>query len=108
MLMKLHINRSLLICAGLILSVLLLVQCIDRQAKPLKTEGRISYGQFAGSEVCANCHKNIYESHIHTPHYLTTRPASAEYIRGSFDSGKNRYAYDSNVVVVMEKRDSGF
>jgi len=101
-------SRSLLICAGLILSVLLLVQCIDRQAKPVKKEDKLNYEQFAGSESCASCHKNIYESHIHTPHYLTTRPASAEYILGSFEPGKNRYAYDSNVVVVMEKSDSGY
>lgn len=68
----------------------------------------VSMDQFAGSGACANCHRNIYASHIHTAHYLTTRPASGEYIKGSFTPGKNSFAYDSGRIVVMEKRDSGF
>jgi len=108
MLKRIHYNRSVLICTGMILSVLLFVKCIDREANHTKTEAKVNAELFAGSEVCANCHKNIYDSHIHTAHYLTTRPASAEYIKGDFEPGKNRYAYDSDIVVVMEKRDSGF
>jgi len=103
-----HFNRSVLICAGLILSILLFVKCIDRQEKISKKEGPPDAEQFAGSAACASCHKNIYESHIHTPHYLTTRPAQAEYIKGSFEPGNNQFAYDSDIVVMMEKRDSGF
>ena len=46
---------------------------------------------FAGSESCAGCHKDIYNSHIHTAHYLTTRPALQQYIKGSFETGKNEF-----------------
>ena len=67
----------------------------------------VTRDQFAGSESCAHCHKKIFESHIHTAHYLTTRPASEKYIKGSFHPGRNSFAYDSGMVVVMEKRDSG-
>ena len=77
---------------------------MDKAEVPEKVDLR----QFAGSESCAGCHKNIYESHIHTAHYLTTRPALQEYIKGSFEAGKNIFAYDSGRIVVMEKRDSGF
>jgi hypothetical protein len=67
----------------------------------------VSRQQFAGSESCAGCHKEIFDHHVHTPHYLTTRPASEKEIKGSFRPGKNRFAYDADMVVVMEKRDSG-
>jgi hypothetical protein len=111
-----HVNRSALICTGMMLCVFLFVKCIDRESKHSKTDttasvemnARVSADQFAGSPVCASCHKDIYDSHILTPHYLTTRPASAEYIKGNFEPGKNRFAYDSDIVVAMEKRDSGF
>ncbi len=66
------------------------------------------FALYAGSVVCSECHKDIYDSAIHTQHYLTTRPASAEYIKGSFEQGKNFYAYAFNIVVAMEKSDSGF
>ena len=115
MLKRIRFNRSVLICGGMMLCIFLFAKCMDRDAKSAKTNAGINktdttvnYEQFAGSRVCANCHQNIYNSHIHTPHYLTTRPATEEYIKGSFEPEKNRYAYDSDIVVVMEKRDSGF
>jgi hypothetical protein len=92
------------------LSVLLFTQCVHEETGKDQTPspGKINPVQFAGSQSCAGCHRNIYDTHIHTAHYLTTRPAEPEYIKGSFEPGKNRFAYDSDRVVVMEKRDSGF
>src|SRR5450631_730151 len=55
----------------------------------------VTRDQFAGSESCAHCHKKIFDSHIHTAHYLSTRPASEKYIKGSFHAGRNSFAYDS-------------
>ncbi|HEX9509739.1 MAG TPA: multiheme c-type cytochrome [Puia sp.] len=108
MLKGIHYRRSLLICSGIILCTFAFVKCIDREANHPKPAAGIQYDQFSGSMVCANCHKNIYDNHIHTAHYLTTRPASEEYIKGSFEPGKNRFSYDPDMTVVMEKRDSGF
>jgi hypothetical protein len=101
-------RRFFLICSGLIICTFLLVRCIDKEAKHSKEVSSQNYKQFSGSVKCANCHKNIYESHIHTAHYLTTRPALPEYIKGNFEPGKNRFAYDPSMEVFMERRDSGF
>jgi hypothetical protein len=101
-------RRSILVCSGIIVGILLLVRCIDHEPKIPKPVAKVSFEQFAGSEACASCHKAIYATHIHTSHYLTTRPALEQYIKGNFEPGKNRYAYDSQTVVVMEKGDSGF
>ncbi|HXB92707.1 MAG TPA: multiheme c-type cytochrome [Puia sp.] len=68
---------------------------------------KVSRDQFAGSQACARCHKQICDSHVHTAHYLTTRLASEGAIKGSFHAGKNRFAYGDGMVVAMEKRDSG-
>ena len=54
---------------------------------------------YAGAASCKSCHKEIYESFIHTAHYLTSRPASKEFIKGSFDSGRNTYAYNKFMYV---------
>jgi len=68
-----------------------------------------SNGQkFAGSVTCAGCHKNIYDSHLKTAHHLTSQIASKEYIKGSFETGKNTYTYDMGSTVAMEKRNNGF
>jgi hypothetical protein len=63
---------------------------------------------FAGSATCASCHKDIYRSHISTAHYLDSRPGSKEYIKGSFDSGKNHFVYNKETEVVLEQKDHRF
>jgi len=63
---------------------------------------------YAGSASCMKCHKAVYDSFIGTAHYLTSRPAAAEFIKGSFDSGQNQYTYNPFINVKLEKSDSGF
>ncbi len=106
----------LLIIAGLFA----LTQCVNKQGNKAEQQNtkpadsaaiaanKIDRSQFAGSAACAKCHQDIYNKHILTAHYLTTRPASEKYIKGSFKPGKNIFAYDTSMVVAMEKRDSGF
>jgi Cytochrome c554 and c-prime len=65
-------------------------------------------GGFAGSASCASCHKDIYESHIRTAHYFTSRPASKESIKGSFEAGKNHYIYNKFMEVVLENDNDSF
>ena len=103
-----HHQRSLIIVTIIFLGVFLISQCINKSDdKPADIKNTVTE-QFAGSAVCADCHKKIYEHHVQTAHYLTSRPASEKYIKGSFDSGKNVYSYNNSVVVALEKRDSGF
>jgi nitrate/TMAO reductase-like tetraheme cytochrome c subunit len=69
---------------------------------------KVNYKKFAGAATCITCHKNIYESFIHTSHFLTSQPASEKYIKGSFEKGKNIFPFNDHLFVSMEKRDSGF
>jgi len=85
--------------------VLYLTQC---SGDSLKKEDTKEEPEFAGSSTCAGCHKDIYDKHIHTAHYLTTRPAIADYIKGSFKEGHNSFAYNQAIKVLMEHRDSNF
>src|SRR5882757_2545475 len=54
---------------------------------------------FIGSASCASCHKDIYDTHIKTAHYLDSRPAAAAFIKGNFDRGKNHYVYNQHMEV---------
>lgn len=107
MLKRIQYQKSLLITSGIILCVILFAKCINNESNNSKIINNDTT-QFIGSLACANCHKNIYDSNIHTAHYLTTRPALEAFIKGSFEPGKNTFAYDERMVVAMEKRDSGF
>jgi hypothetical protein len=103
-------RRSFLLCAVIILCTFFLAECVDHEAGQVQTADRnqITFAEFTGSQACAGCHKDIYASHIHTAHFLTTRPAKKEFIKGSFAPGKNSFAYSPEMEVHMEKRDSGF
>ena len=66
------------------------------------------YSQFAGSEICGDCHKNISDSYLHTAHSITSQPASQQSIKGSFARGKNSFIYSEDRVVFLEKRRDSF
>jgi hypothetical protein len=106
-------NRILLLILLIIGGVALLTQCINEGKPDPEDKSEVikkmpSFGEFAGSEVCATCHKNLFDKHIHTAHYLTSRPAEAQYLKGSFAHGANDYAFSEKVKVQMQKTDSGF
>ena len=70
-------RRTILIVFLISGAVMLLARCNQKADK--KTGGeqtKISYEQFAGSGKCMSCHKDIYDSHIRTAHYLTSAPAT--------------------------------
>jgi hypothetical protein len=96
----------------MIISVCLLTQCIDEQVEKKATETpavtNSLFAQFAGSASCAGCHKDIYEKHLHTAHFLTSGPATDEYIRGTFQPDSNSFRFSPTVEVRMEKRENGF
>jgi len=99
-------RTALAVCA-LMLTVLLLTRCIGREAGGDAVKNARG-AAFAGSAICANCHKDISAQHLHSAHYLTSRPPEAAYIKGSFEPGHNSYSFNRSVVVAMEKREDGF
>ena len=64
--------------------------------------------KFAGSSTCASCHNEIYKSHIQTAHYFDSRPATKEFIKGSFSDGKNKFVYNKWMYVMLEEKDKKF
>jgi Cytochrome c554 and c-prime len=98
----------------LFFSVFFLSTCIDREgAEQVTASGSsdtssINFEQFAGSSTCQGCHKDIYESHLHTAHFLTSGVANDSTVKGSFSMGSNGYAFSESVAVKMEKRNDGF
>lgn len=107
-----NIKRSFLVIVLIASVIFLLTQCINNTKTKNETATtkikNVQDQQFAGSIVCAKCHQSIYETHIHTAHYLTSRPAHAQYIKGSFEEGKNTFAFNPYVIVAAEKTDSAF
>ncbi|MDQ6761155.1 MAG: hypothetical protein M3015_00835, partial [Bacteroidota bacterium] len=63
---------------------------------------------YAGSKTCVSCHSNIYNSYIHTAHYIGSGQAAENTLHGSFSSGNNIFHINDSQKIVMEKLDSGF
>ncbi|MBO9571788.1 MAG: hypothetical protein J7497_06200 [Chitinophagaceae bacterium] len=93
--------------------IILFATCIDKKPEkrePLITEEipkTVTYESYTGSEKCASCHKDIYEQHLKTNHYLTSLPATEKNIKGSFKKGKNIFHYNPDLYIEMKKTDSG-
>ncbi|MBL7697038.1 MAG: hypothetical protein JNK79_02730 [Chitinophagaceae bacterium] len=81
----------------------------QKESDAVTTQGdTVTFADFAGSAACVNCHKDIYKTHLNTAHFRTSAEASGTTILGNFHKGKNSYSFGDNVVVAMEKRDSGY
>ncbi|MFN5021527.1 MAG: cytochrome c3 family protein [bacterium] len=53
--------------------------------------------------ACRNCHQDIYDSYTKTAHYIDSRAASTESIKGSFDNGNNSFHFNLFMHVDMIK-----
>lgn len=108
---KIKYRRSVVVLVIIAGTVSVLARCVSNEGKDrttaTKTEQAITFDSYVSSEKCMSCHKEIYENHIKTAHYLTGQPASEETIRGSFQKGKNTYSYTPEIILSMQKRDSG-
>jgi hypothetical protein len=62
---------------------------------------------FAGSETCISCHKDVYNSYVHTAHLETSRSADEKTIHGSFKEGQNKFDFGNGKSIQMEKRNNG-
>lgn len=101
--------RSFAVTLFFILScILLFTKCINNEKDKSAGHAAIAYGNFAGSAACINCHKSVYESHINTAHFHTSEIADVKNIKGSFDTGRNTFSYNSGGMIAMEKNANGF
>ena len=101
-------KRFPLVLFIMLLCVMGLIKCINSTSIKNEELTPTGFTDYAGTAKCESCHKTIYQSHIQTAHHLTAQPANEKTIMGSFEKGKNAYAYTPDIVLAMEKRDSGF
>ena len=62
---------------------------------------------YAGSAACAGCHRGVYNSYLHTAHYVASLPAAVNTVHGSFAKNFNTFIVSATQQIVMEQRDSG-
>jgi hypothetical protein len=82
--------------------VFVFVQCFN-----LKKDEDPRGKEYAGSNTCVTCHKDVYGSYLHTAHFIASAPADSNSIQGSLASGSNEFIFNPHTKVVMDKRASG-
>jgi hypothetical protein len=99
-------SKRFLLLAGVFLIPLALIfsQCFTNDTAAKDPRGNL----YAGSKSCIKCHKNIYNSYLHTAHYQTSRPASAGSVHGSFAPDSNTVVFNDSLKVVMEKQGKAY
>lgn len=98
--------------AGVFILALIAIfsQCVDRTEKtvePVAAGSDVRGPEYVGAEACGKCHSDIHQSYLATAHNQTSNAPTTKTIKGSFDAANNTYHYRDDVIVKMEKRDSG-
>jgi Cytochrome c554 and c-prime len=105
---RFSIHKSTVVIVIIIGCVVTAVRCTQHNNAKDETGTKVQYTDYAGSEKCISCHKEAYDSFVHTAHYLTGAPAEEKFLKGSFVPGTNSYHYNSQLQIDMEKKDTGY
>lgn len=106
-----QLSLQCLKCYAVLLLLFTLLSCRDDKDTyiPIETIAIHPSGmEYIGMESCAQCHKDIVESHRNTAHWLTSAIASETTIKGSFIEGNNSFDLNNETSFRMVKNDSGF
>lgn len=107
MLTSISYKRIFLTMLTLVGVILFLSRCIQNDAGKSSGSATRQVLKYAGSLVCKDCHKDIYESHLNTFHNQTSALATTQNIKGSFEQGRNRFYFNPALYIAVEKKDSG-
>ncbi len=99
-------SRIVVVTTAIILSIFMLVRCGGDSKQPPNPKPTRRFAEFAGSDACRNCHRDVFDKHLLTEHHLTSAPASPQNILGSFQTGKNSFVFNPFTEVRMEQRDT--
>jgi hypothetical protein len=100
-------HKSAIVISLIVSSIFVMAMCVNNTGTKKETNKEDYFKRFAGADACATCHRDAFDKHVHTEHHLTSAPANEKNIVGSFEPGKNIFAFDNFSSVVMERRDSG-
>jgi hypothetical protein len=104
-----NLRRSSLIVLLIISLCFILIKCIDRGNKNKDSSNEnLAFDQYAGTESCAKCHRQIYDSFLTTGHFLSSQKASGKYMKGNFGKDSSLFHYSDKVFVKLLKTDSGY
>ena len=105
MLKRICQHRSLWVISAIITGAIIFIECTNMQtSSAAMPRSHAQYSEYAGSRACAACHKEIYDTHIHTAHFHTSEQANESNVKGSFEKGKNTFQFNEREYVAMERR----
>ncbi len=78
--------KKAIIITAICIAVVIIIYSLFKN-NPAKEDPRGSL--YAGAETCIKCHNNIYNSYLHTAHYIASSPAASSTVHGSFMHGSN-------------------
>jgi hypothetical protein len=96
-------RKALLLLIFLVPLIVIFSQCFNASGSTEDVRGPA----YAGGASCMKCHKEAYNTYIHTAHAQSTRLASVKTIHGSFNGDSNTFHFQNELKVIMEKRASG-
>jgi hypothetical protein len=94
-------NKKKSIVLLILLAVVIIPTCVS---KPKSDYIEFRGEPYVGSIVCKDCHTAIYNDYIHTAHYNTSSDSLPVFVQSEFAAGKNRFSFNDDETVVMEKQ----
>ena len=104
--------KIVIICISTITASLFIIECKQAESNShyVTVEPLLEHSngkKFMGSKSCAECHSDIYKTHLETAHFKTSYLADITTIKGNLNSGKNSFILNNLFEFSIEATDSG-
>ena len=90
----------------LVISLLAIVTIFFSRCLQNNSSGDPRGDQYAGSKVCADCHRNISDSYAHSNHFRTSAEAGNGYLKKLITPSDNRYYFADSSYIRIEENET--
>jgi len=99
-------KRLMVVLSSIGLLVVLFSQCTDTDADK-GYELAAADSTKAGMATCIQCHRNIYDDYLISPHQKTSSMIKGHELLQADSAISNQFSFDDHLKIAVERRDSG-
>lgn len=88
----------------LVTVVMLVNQCKDVENTAEAVATHFTGKEYAGSKTCASCHSQVYEDHLQTAHFSSSKMFDPSNLTSLFESDQNQLSLSDSIDLIMRKR----
>ncbi|MEO8405462.1 MAG: multiheme c-type cytochrome [Chitinophagaceae bacterium] len=96
--------KTILVTCLLVVLIVFFSRCFQQNTSGNDPRGR----QYAGTQVCMSCHKDVFTSYTHSNHYKTSSAINNDSLRKIIATAADHFYFTDSSYIHMEEKNGAF